>query len=80
MDESTKRLRHMLGMDSDTPGYRNNYHCPGDDPVMLEMLERGLVSWRPVSWNGCGGIWRATTEGRKAVGAPTLHEKNGGQA
>ena len=80
MEEEKRRLRHMLGMDSDSPGYRNYYCCPGDDPVMLDMLEKGLVTWRKTSGDGAfphGGVWRATPEGRELVEAPPLHPAGG---
>jgi DNA-binding MarR family transcriptional regulator len=76
-------LRHMLGMDSDTPGYRNWFiagqdHWDHSDLVQLELM--GLVSLRLRNSDNIGraDLWRATPKGRELVGAPAVHEKRGG--
>jgi hypothetical protein len=75
--EHIDRLNHMLGMNTERPGWRNIFVCPEDEPLMLEMQESGLVALRVKSSSFFGGsaIWRATPEGRELVGAPALHEE-----
>lgn len=70
-----ERLNHMLGMHSETPGYRNYYCCAQDDLTMNAMKVHGLVTLRVRSSDFFGGnaIWRATSAGRQLVGAPKLH-------
>ena len=42
--EETATMRHMLGADSPSPGFRNHGVWGDDDPHLNAMVEKGLVS------------------------------------
>ncbi|MBF84209.1 MAG: hypothetical protein CL489_06980 [Acidobacteria bacterium] len=65
-------LRHMLGMGSSSPGYRNHFVASDthkDAPTLLELERMGLIEVVPnrAGWIGRTRLYRATSAGRAAV-------------
>lgn len=64
-------LRHMLGADSKSPGYRNHFCAEigyTDHKSMMEMVTAGLVTTGQIINDGRDQYFHATLAGCKAIG------------
>jgi len=71
LETAADHLRHMVGKDSDSPGYRNHFcaNIGSDDwNTLNEMAKDDLVSPGRVINGGRDQYWHATHKGCRVAG------------
>ena len=65
-------MRHALGADSRSPGFRNHYAAEPGDPELEAMVEKGLMFRGRAFPEDMGGLayYHVTDEWREALGIP----------
>ena len=72
--EEIRIMRHALGADSRSPGFRNHYCAEANNKALPLMAEKGLMFRGRTINEGRDVYYHVTPEWREVLGLPELAE------